>query len=139
MDSGEALTEEDEESEEDEALLEDHVLAFLISLLDHHLKDDEYRSVLVSAAAVLGVDSNRGWMDPLAYTPAISAIVTMAKMLVLYRAVTKRKGHVAEFVEKGFSKDDAEDLALGYFDLVKEMAGEFMALTSFSRRLSLMD
>ena len=60
LDSREALTKEDKESKEDEALLEDHVLAFLILLLDHHLKDDEYRSVLVSAAAVLGVDSNRG-------------------------------------------------------------------------------
>ena len=60
-------------------------------------------------------------------------------MLVLYYAVTKQKGHVAKFIEKGFSKDDAKDLALGYFNLVKEMAGEFMALTSFCGRLSLMD
>ena len=63
----------------------------------------------------------------------------MAKILVLYRAVTKRKGHVAKFVEKGFSKDDAKDLALGYFNLVKEIASKFIALTSFSKRLSLID
>ena len=136
---GETSTEEDGESEEDEELLEGHVLAFLISLLDHHLKDDEYRSVLVSAAAVLGVDSNRGWMDPLAYTPVISAIVTVAKMLVLYSATKERKGRVAEIIGTGFSKHDAEDLAPGHFDLVKEMASEFMTLTSYGGRPSPMD
>jgi hypothetical protein len=31
------------------------------------LKDSEYKSALVSAAAVMGIDGDRGWKDPLVY------------------------------------------------------------------------
>jgi hypothetical protein len=81
---------EEEIDEEEEELLEAHVLGFLVSLLDHYLKDNEYKSALVSATAVIGVDGDRRWKDPLAYTPIISAIVTVARMLVLYTAVKTR-------------------------------------------------
>lgn len=58
-------TDEEEEvigsdEEEEEEALEGHVLAFLISLLDYTLEDNEYRNVLVSAAAIFGVDGERG-------------------------------------------------------------------------------
>lgn len=122
----------EELSEEEEEKLEGHVLAFLISMLDHPLKGNKYRSVLVSATAVLGVDGDRGWKDALVYTPTISAIVTVAKMLVLYSAAKRRNEHVAEIIGRdGFAKEDAEDLAPGHFDLVKEMANGFMTLTSY--------
>jgi hypothetical protein len=81
---------EEEMDEEEEELLEAHVLGLLALLLDYHLKDDEYKSALVSATAVMGVDGDCGWKDLLAYTPIISAIVTVARMLVLYTAVKMR-------------------------------------------------
>ncbi|KAF2835757.1 hypothetical protein M501DRAFT_1019740 [Patellaria atrata CBS 101060] len=67
---------EDMLEDEEEAQLENKVLAFLLSLLDHQLKDNEYQSVLISAAAVFGVDVNQGWKSVLAYTPVLSAIIT---------------------------------------------------------------
>ena len=51
---------EDEESEEEQGRLEDRVLVFLLALLDHNLKDNEYGSAFVSALAVLGVDDSCG-------------------------------------------------------------------------------
>ena len=57
---------------------------FLLALLDYNLKDNEYRSAFISASAVLGVDNIRGWKDLLIYTPTMSAIITVVKMLVLY-------------------------------------------------------
>jgi hypothetical protein len=41
-------------------MLEKYVLEFLLSLLDYNLKDDKYKNVLVSAAAVFRVDSDCG-------------------------------------------------------------------------------
>ena len=41
-----------------EEILEKHILEFLLLLLDYNLKDDEYKSVLISAAAVFGVSNN---------------------------------------------------------------------------------
>ncbi|KAL6151133.1 hypothetical protein ACJQWK_10446 [Exserohilum turcicum] len=66
--------------------LQDHVLKLILALLDHKLKDNEYESPLVSAMAVLGVSTKSGWLSPLVYTPKQSAIVTVARMLVLYQA-----------------------------------------------------
>src|SRR4051812_44008501 len=52
---------DDEESEEEWGRLEDRVLAFLLALLDHEFKDNEYKSALISAAAVLGLNERSHW------------------------------------------------------------------------------
>ena len=125
---------------EDETRLEDYVLSLMLALLDHHLKDDEYRSVIVSASAVLGVDSERGWMAPFGYTPKISAIVTVARMLVLYKSAKLRKERVAEITEKeGWEREVAEEIAPGHIDLVQDMAARFMTLTQYGGPPSPMD
>jgi hypothetical protein len=55
----------------------------------------------------------------LLYTPTISAVVTVAKMLVLLRAAEMQKERIAEIIAKdGYAKDDAEEIALGHFKLV---------------------
>ena len=59
-------------------------------LLDYYLKDNKYKSAFVSATAVLGVDVNYSQKDLLAYTPNISAIVTITQILVLYTVVKTR-------------------------------------------------
>ncbi|KAI9881994.1 MAG: hypothetical protein M1823_006286, partial [Watsoniomyces obsoletus] len=119
----------DEQREEE---LERHVLAFLVSLLDHQLGDDYYKSALVSATAVLGVDWDRGWKSPLVYTTTLSAVVTVSKMLVLYSAVQARKKQIAEIREtEGWSQEDAEDQAQSHVALVQEMVTSFMTLTAF--------
>ena len=91
----------DELDEEQEIELERHVLAFLISLLDHQLGDDYYKSALVSATAALGVDRDRGWKSPLVYTTVLSGLVTVSKMLVLYSAVQAQKKEIAELRKTG--------------------------------------
>jgi superfamily II DNA helicase RecQ len=125
----------DSEGELDEAWeeeLERHVLAFLISLLDHQLGDDYYRSALVSATAVLGVDRDRGWKSPLVYTTTLSAIVTVSKMLVLYSAVQARKEQIAVLRKtEGWAQEDAEEEAQSHVALVQEMVTRFMTLTAF--------
>jgi hypothetical protein len=85
--------------EEEEELLEAHVLGLLVFLLDHYLKDEEYKSALVNATAVMRVDGDHGWKDPLAYTPIISVIVTVARMLVLCTAMKMRQNCVTEIMK----------------------------------------
>lgn len=67
----------------------------MLALLDHGLKDDEYASALIDGMAVLGIDTQCGWMNPLSYTPKITAIVNVARMLVLYQATKMRKKEIA--------------------------------------------
>ena len=74
------------------------------------------------------------------YTFTISAIITITKILVLYRATERQKERVAKLVsKKGFAKEDAKNLALGYFNLVKKIANKFITLTRYSSKLSLIN
>ena len=117
--------------DEQELRLQRHVLDLLVSLLEHPLKDDNYKSPLLSGLAVLGVDTNCGWKSPMVYTPTLSAIVTVGKMLVLYSVVEHRKQLTLEKEKEGFARQDAEELAPSHFELVQEMADRFMTLTSY--------
>ncbi|KAK4220416.1 hypothetical protein QBC38DRAFT_350290, partial [Podospora fimiseda] len=74
--------------------LERCVLEFFIALLDHDIGDNEYHNALYSGLAVLGIHVGHGWRSALSYTPRLSAIVTVARMLVLYKAKQDRDQEV---------------------------------------------
>jgi superfamily II DNA helicase RecQ len=131
----EELDEELEEAwmEEEECELDHRVLAFLISLLDHPLGDNDYRNALVSGLAVVGLHEGHGWKGPSEYTTNLSAFVTVAKMLVLLQAKTQRGQSIdGIMLREGVSKKMAEERAPEHFDLVKEMVQRFMVLTTFN-------
>jgi superfamily II DNA helicase RecQ len=129
----------EELDEEQEEQLKSHVLDLLLALLDHKLKDNEYKSALVSATAVLGVDADNGWQRPQSYTPKLSAIVTVSRMLVLSKASIDCRKEISQLIAQGVDKEDAEEMAKGCFELVQDMAGQFMTLTSYGGSPSPMD
>jgi hypothetical protein len=56
-------------------------------MFDYELKDREFESSIISAAAVLGLEVERGgWRSALSYTPMLSAIITTLQALVVYWA-----------------------------------------------------
>ena len=60
------------------------------------------------------------------------AIVTVARILVLYKASKARKERVAKIIKKeGFSKEDIDKQVLSHFNLVKEMANRFIILINY--------
>jgi superfamily II DNA or RNA helicase len=119
-------------TEEKEEELQCCVLAFLVSLLDHQLGDDYYKSALVSATAVLGVDRDCGWKGPLVYTTTLSGFITVSKMLVLYSAVQARRKQIAELMStEGWAQEDAEEQAESHVAQVQGMVARFMTLAAF--------
>ena len=61
-------------------------LDFLITLLDHSLPRSSYDSVLLSALAVLGIRDDGGWVGPENYTGYYSAVIKVARMLIIWQA-----------------------------------------------------
>lgn len=56
-----------------------------MTLLDHRLggrTNDEYQSALVSGIAVLGLRPEGGWQPAANFTPTLSGIIKVARMLV---------------------------------------------------------
>ena len=50
----------DEKNQKKQKRLKDHVLMYLLSLLDHNLKNNEYRSMFMSVMIVLRMNSDHG-------------------------------------------------------------------------------
>jgi RecQ family ATP-dependent DNA helicase len=66
--------------------LQQTILRFLISLLDHQIRGNEFESGILSGLAVLGLDPDNGWVNALNYTPILSAVVKIARILVVQYA-----------------------------------------------------
>lgn len=84
---GEGEGEGEEEDENELSLLECKCLAFCISLLDHQTEDDSHTNALISGLAVLGIgEEGKEWQSPLVYTPKLSAVVKLARIMVVQSA-----------------------------------------------------
>lgn len=92
-------------------------LEFSVSLLDHCLKGNIYDSVVVGFLAVLGINVKElGFYDAGRYTSHLSALIKMAQMLVVQRAVA-----AADMGEVDYPAD-----------LLEEMQDRFMVYGSRS-------
>ncbi|KAK4171535.1 hypothetical protein QBC36DRAFT_199116 [Triangularia setosa] len=65
-------------------------------VLDHAIGDNEFQNALYSGLAVLGIDVAHRWSSALVYTPRLSAMVTVARMLALYKAKQERDDEVEQ-------------------------------------------
>jgi superfamily II DNA helicase RecQ len=67
----------------EDSLLDRTMLNFLVSLLDHNISSWTYESALLSALAAMGVREDGGWLGPEDYTGYYSAVIKVARMLVV--------------------------------------------------------
>jgi superfamily II DNA helicase RecQ len=94
--------------------VDEYCLDFLISLLDHEYTGSDYDNMLISALAVMGVREDGGWCTPDQYTIIYSAVITIARMLVVYQS------HL--------ELEDSDDPADGLFDIVRRKMMRFMTI-----------
>jgi len=56
-------------------------------MFDHELKDYEFESGVISALAVIGIIRPKGgYIAAINYTPKLSAVVTVLRGIVVYKA-----------------------------------------------------
>ncbi|KAK3304929.1 uncharacterized protein B0T15DRAFT_495343 [Chaetomium strumarium] len=66
-----------------------------VAFFDHPYKDTPYESALISRLAVLGIREDDGWAGPGDFTPKYSAVIKIARMLVVYQSVVEREDEAA--------------------------------------------
>ena len=136
MDAGDQVVEFQGGKEDGDAKacrdLEKHVqnrlLQFCIALLDHNLADNEYQSVIISGLAVLGLQEGGRWANAEDYTPKLSAVIKLARLMVIQNAYEIRQQSIARKVERGMSQVDAEESTPSHVKLVQRMTRKFMML-----------
>ncbi|KAK1837728.1 hypothetical protein CCHR01_19648 [Colletotrichum chrysophilum] len=104
-------------------------LRMLMAMLDHQLKASHYDNALISALAVMGISEDGGWVDIRDYTGKYSAVVKVARMLVIQQACSERRDKVARLAED-IGQDAAEDGATSLFQHVRRKVRRFMTRTS---------
>ncbi|KAF4333412.1 atp-dependent dna helicase, partial [Fusarium beomiforme] len=115
MDALEDMIKEHIEDPEANPLDKDQVdaltLQVVIALLDHKLTAGEYRSAIISGLAVLGIRKDGGWMDVMDYTPMYSAVIKVARAMVVYQSFQERKAEVARLKEEKLRQLEDEEEA----------------------------
>ncbi|KAM6523080.1 hypothetical protein FSOLCH5_003699 [Fusarium solani] len=131
-----------------EARVDGLTLQVVIALLDHRLTAGEYRSAIISGLAVLGIRKDGGWMDVLDYTPMYSAVIKVARAMVVYQSYQERQAEVMRLKqvkmvrqqeEDGSSdereaQEEAEEEATSIFRRVRMKVQRFMTITSQDER-----
>lgn len=67
------------------------ILRLWIALFNQPLQDDEYNNVVISGLAVLGMREDDGWLDAEDYTPKYSAVIKLARLMVVQEAYERRR------------------------------------------------
>ena len=67
------------------------ILRLCIELLNHPLQDNEYQNVIISALVVMGIRDDDGWLDAEDYTPKYSAIIKLARLMVVQEGYERRQ------------------------------------------------
>ena len=67
------------------------ILRLCIALLNHPLQDNEYQNVIISGLAMMGIWDDDGWLDAKDYTPKYSAIIKLARLIIVQEGYEQRQ------------------------------------------------
>ena len=97
--------------------------SFYIALLDHPLQDNEYESAIISGLAVLMIKGEKGWHDAEDFTPKYSAVIKLARLMVIQEAYQQRQEQIHEYQGADLTEREARTMATSYYRLVKQSVG----------------
>ncbi|KAG9511453.1 hypothetical protein KCV07_g10152, partial [Aureobasidium melanogenum] len=120
----------DTQQEDTAKQIEHACMAFWLAMLDHDIRDSEYTNGIISALMVLAIDErNKGWKPATIYTPILSAMITISRSMVVYKAYDNRNAIVKRIMRaESMSEAQARQAAPSIFDQVQEMSNKFVML-----------
>jgi superfamily II DNA helicase RecQ len=136
---GQAELEESDEEIERMKKVQRRVLRFCVDLLDHPLQDNEYESAIISGLAVLGIRDEKGWLDAEDYTPKYSAVIKLARLMVVQEAYEKKEEAMKALQERKnthgqeISQEDCRQGTTSYYHLISHMVRRFMTMSPGNR------
>ena len=131
-----SIDESEEESEEEIAqmkIIQHKVLTFCMALLNHPLGDSEYKNVIISGMAVLGMREDTGWLEADEYTTKYSAVIKLARLMVVQEAYTQRRERVQKHIQSGLDVEKANEVTDSHYQLISAMVREFMTMAQGRR------
>lgn len=124
---------EEEEEESDEEIewmgrIQRKILRLWMALFNQPLQDNEYKSVVISGLAVLGMREDDGWLDAEDYTPKYSAVIKLARLMVVREAYERRREAIEQYENRGLSAKKAGEKASSHYVLTRGLVHAFMTM-----------
>jgi hypothetical protein len=116
-------------------VIQREVLRLCISLLNHPLQDNEYKSAIISGLAILGMKDDGGWLNAEDYTPKYSAVIKLARLMVVQEAYEKKKEAMRRLQEDNneITEVVAREQTVSYYHLIGKMVKRFMTMANGKR------
>ncbi|CAM1507673.1 Fc.00g073140.m01.CDS01 [Cosmosporella sp. VM-42] len=108
--------------------LEYRCLDAVVGFLDHPFQNgNHYESIIISGLAVMGLEPDGGWVPVTNYTQVYSAIIKVARYLVLYQSMLEREANIRRRQQgMGVDRRQAEEGAEGLFRIMRHKVRRFM-------------
>ena len=90
------------------------------------MEQGEYGNTMISGLSVIGIGDDGGWRDVAEYTTTYSAVIKVARMLVLYHAYWEHEDVMAS---GHLTDDDTRAAAASIFRIVRRNVRQFMTKT----------
>lgn len=132
-DSGVDVYESDDEIKWIEQI-QKRVLDFCIALLDHPIGDNEYESAIISGLAALGIrEEDNKWYDAEDYTPKYSAVIKLARLMVVEKAYRQRLESIKFHQSRGMDYAAAKKKTVSMFQSINRMIDKYMTMAHSGR------
>lgn len=106
--------------------LKDATLSLFIAILSQPIKDSEHDSIMVSFLAVLSIAPDGSWHSFDTFTPWLSGIISISRLLILKEAHRIRQSEIKANIELGSSLEDAARVATGIPRHVQKLTGSLL-------------
>ncbi|KAF5658013.1 DNA helicase [Fusarium heterosporum] len=106
--------------------LKHETLRLFMTILRQHTKDSEHESIMVSFLSVLSIAPDGSWHQYDTFTPWLSGLVAISRLLILREAHLIRWKAIEAAVTSGLSVEEAESHAPGILNLVERRTSQCM-------------
>ena len=84
--------------------------------------------MLISGLAILGMREDDGWLDAEDYTPKYSAVIKLARLIVVQEAYERRREAIKQYESRGLSTKAAQEKASSHYVLTRGLVRSFLTM-----------
>lgn len=96
------------------------------ALVDHIYYETPYENVLVSGLAVIGIREDNGWVSVEDYTMRYSALIKIARIVVVARSIASLEKEIAKRIQGGQKEEEALRWTESLYSHVRKKTDRFM-------------
>ena len=88
---------------------------------------------MISGLAILGIREDNGWLDAEDYILKYSAVIKLARLIVVQEIYKRRREAIEQYENRGLSAKQAREKASSHYVLIRGLVSAFMTMAHDSK------